>query len=231
MGTTFTVTWPALDNKAICDAQNRTSAGTLELNGTINATKNGKPFYQPIYFNGFSRTVMLTSDDNLSTVQFTVTGTLNGFDATETITNGPNNNSIETDNFFDTITSISCSATMGASTLDVGYGKSGYSRFCIIDNLRPFSFFSVQGIVVTGNQAGNNVTYSFEITNVDVSDIYDNDLGTLKNTKYGILDTSINAEDDTTITYFNGPVRYGRFFISDMDDNASFIGIVQKQGV
>lgn len=70
---------------------------------------------------GLAHQLNLTSAANLSGITFTITGTdADGLALTESIA-GPNATTIETTEYFRTVTSIAISATLGANTVDIGW--------------------------------------------------------------------------------------------------------------
>jgi hypothetical protein len=69
---------------------------------------------------GLAHQLSLTSAANLSGITITVTGTdADGRSISEAIT-GPNANTVESTNYFKSISAISAGATLGANTMDVG---------------------------------------------------------------------------------------------------------------
>lgn len=116
-----TTIWPVIDVAAVCALQNTSGAGSLSLNGTLisTATPNQISFIGA----GFIRSVSLTSVNNLSAVNFTISGLQNGAFVTEIIT-GPNNNTVYGVQYYDIITSVVVSNAVTA--VSVGTGKAGY---------------------------------------------------------------------------------------------------------
>ncbi len=106
------------DRDGIAQAQQRVGAGTLTLNGAL--VSGG------VYTAGDGGTscrvghqVSIYSGGNLSGVTFTVVGTdPDGLALSEAIT-GPNANTVESSNYFYTVTSVSTSATI-ASDAEIG---------------------------------------------------------------------------------------------------------------
>lgn len=141
----ITQTWPVQDLSAVCSLQDTAGAAALILNGTL-----ASPLYPntPISFlnAGFIRSFSITSTNDLSAVNFTVTGTQNGA-LVQTIVAGPNATTIESsgtfpNDFYDIITSITVdNAVMGVT---VGTGDSGYLPLIQFNvaNFAPFWAFS-----------------------------------------------------------------------------------------
>ncbi len=101
----------APDDDGICAAQQRVGAGVLSLNGVLVvggiATLGTKVGYQ----------IGIASSGNLSAVTFTVVGKdTEGRALTEAIA-GPNNNTVETTAYFNKVTSVSVSATIGTNAI------------------------------------------------------------------------------------------------------------------
>lgn len=70
---------------------------------------------------GLAHQLNLTSTANLSGINITIVGTdADGKPITETRA-GPNNNTVETTSYFQTVTSIAAASTLGANTMDVGW--------------------------------------------------------------------------------------------------------------
>lgn len=137
-------TWPIPDTDAICLLQSRTGPGNLIINGPILISTN---FPGRVVFPGITRAVSLTSANNLSGANFTVTGLLNGSTISETRA-GPNNNTVETTAIFDEVTNISTNGTV--SNVSVGTGLLGRTHWINYDYNKAYTFFSYQ-VDVTGN--------------------------------------------------------------------------------
>lgn len=152
-------TFPAVDTQAISLIQTLVAAGDLALNGSlVDSTGSEVSFIT----NGYSRTVSITSVNDLSLATFTVTGTQNGVVITENIA-GPNNASVTGAISFDVITSITVDIAVAA--VSIGSGLDGFFRLITIDP----------------NMGGLN--YSFTLANDD-----DTDLNQIETTIYGTHD-------------------------------------------
>ena len=120
-------TFPAVDTAAISLLQTLAGGGDLALNGTlVDSTGSEVSFIT----NGYSRTVSITSANDLGVAVFTVTGTQNGVIVTENIT-GINANTVEGAVSFDVVTSVSVDIAVLA--VSVGSGISGFFRLITID--------------------------------------------------------------------------------------------------
>lgn len=151
--------WPAADTQAISATQTLGAAGGLLINGTLAQTLTGGSPY--VIFPGISRTVSLTSVNNLSGVNFTITGTYRGAVQTETRA-GPNNNTVFTTALFDSVTSIT---TSGAATaVSAGSGTTGQTQWYNYNYHAIYPSISAQ-IIVTGSP---NITYSWSFTLDDI---------------------------------------------------------------
>lgn len=113
----YAVTVVAEDRDGIATAQQRVGAGVLVLDGAL--TSGG------VYTAADSSTakvghqVSAYSAGNISTVVFTIVGTdPDGYALSETVT-GVSNSTVETTNYFYTVTSVSSSATVG-SDVEIG---------------------------------------------------------------------------------------------------------------
>lgn len=156
-------TWPAANTQAICATQTLGAAGSLTINGTLAQTITGGPPY--VIFPGISRTVSLTSTNDLSGVNFTITGTYRGSVQTQTIA-GPNNNTVYTTatypNFFDSVTSITTNGA--AAAVSVGTGTLGFTHWYNFNYHATYPAISSQ-VIVTGTP---NITYTWNVTLDDI---------------------------------------------------------------
>lgn len=149
--------WPAPNTTAVAALQTLAAAGSLSINGSMAVSAlSGTPV---VTFAGFSRVISLTSTNNLSAVNFTVTGIYKGALQTQTIA-GPNNNTVSTTLLFDSVTSISTDAA--AAAVSAGIGATGQTDWYQFNNFSSTDYLSVQ-VVVTGA-----ITYSFQSTLDDV---------------------------------------------------------------
>jgi hypothetical protein len=112
--------WPAQDLQAVANTQNMTDAGNLLLNGTYFI-----PMVNSINFvnQGFIRQVSLTSSNDLSAATFTVTGNQNGATVVNILA-GPNNNTVVTTDYFDSIDYISVDRPVNG--IQAGMGFQGF---------------------------------------------------------------------------------------------------------
>ena len=88
---------------------------------------------------GLAHQLSITSAANISALTLTVVGTdVNGAALSEAIT-GPNATTVESVNYFKTITSITASATLGANTMDIGWVDEVTSITYPIDWRSPYA--------------------------------------------------------------------------------------------
>lgn len=171
--------WPVQDLQAVALTQTLGSAGSLTLNGTYVSPPSSTISFLD---QGFVRNVSLTSVNNLSGVNFTVSGVQNTTLVTEIIA-GPNNNTIYTTNAFDIISSISVNGAVAA--VKAGTGLTGFfplftivsstiNTFTVTSTLSPYALSSitqsVNGATYTvyqslSNLANNGQTYAGLIAN------------------------------------------------------------------
>jgi hypothetical protein len=201
--------WPTPTTQAISQTQTLGSAGNLMINGSL--AGGGQ-----VIFMGFARTVSLTSTSNLSAVNFTITGTINGITITDVIA-GPNNNTIESDLIFDTVLSIATSAA--AANVSAGIGTTGRTQWFhhFHNNISPD--FSVQVSLIS------LINYSFVTTLTDVK---------FNLTANIPLFTPIPAMTTATINQLGSytvPSRSSAIQVNTSNSTGSFTAIFIQQGV
>jgi hypothetical protein len=141
----LTYTFPAGNTSDVCKVQNITGAGNLTLNGNLtNEIASEVNFLT----HGYSRSISLSSANNLSGVTFTINGLQNGEKITEVIT-GPNATTKYGDEIYDVITSIS--ATGAANGISIGTGHSGYFPLLNINLQRAVINYSLSTFKLTTN--------------------------------------------------------------------------------
>jgi len=174
-------TFPAVDTAAISLIQTLAGGGDLALNGTlVDSTGSEVSFIT----NGYSRTVSITSANDLSLATFTVTGTQNGVIVTEAIVGPTAGVTITGDLSFDVVTSVSVDIAVAA--VSVGSGLDGFFRLITIDpNM-------------------GSLNYSFSLAN-------DNALNEISTTIYGTHDklefNNLTYEDNVDGNNFLFPVK------------------------
>jgi hypothetical protein len=136
--------WPIPDAAAICQLQSTSGAGNLLLNGNITISLD---FPGRAVFPGITRTVSLTSANDLSGENFIITGLLNGSIISETIA-GPNANTIETTAIFDEVTAVHVSGAVSA--VRIGTGTTGRTHWYTYNYNVTYNFVNVQISQLTG---------------------------------------------------------------------------------
>jgi hypothetical protein len=216
-------TWAAASTTAVCQLQTLAAAGSLIINGSL--VTGTAPFIAS--FGTVSRTVSLTSANNLSAVNVTVAGTYQGAVVTSTIV-GPSNSTVYTTQLYDTVTAVSTSAAVTA--LSVGSGTSGNTHWDQYDYYRPYPSMSVQ-VVVTGT-----VSYAFQTTLDDVTVV------TTPFVNTGIIvpiggaatnaftwQTLMGAATATSqFAYFSYPVQYSNVLVNSATTGSLIVKLIQQ---
>lgn len=210
MATPIIYTWTPDITDDVCLLQTVVFATTprLILNGNLTT---GSP-YSYISFGNVSRTVSLTSVNNLAAVNFTITGTYNGLPQTETHA-GPNNTTIYSVKLFNTITSVTAGAD--AANVKIGTGTTGHTNWFAHD-----SYVQVPALMVDVVRSAGTATYSYEAT---LSDAINNYVASgltagivvpqagNANAFVRVLSASTGAADGGCYQY---PARYSRVSVS-----------------
>jgi len=144
--------WPLIDFNAICNSQSLDAAGNLLLNGNLKA---GTSY---IDLGNISRSLSLTSTQNLSAVKFTITGFYGNKPITETIS-GPNNTTVSTAKYFSKISGIVSNDAF--DDLEVGTGIKGETNWYKYNYYATVASLSIQ-VFVTGS--AGDITFSFQST-------------------------------------------------------------------
>lgn len=122
--------FPASNNLDVCALQNTIGAANLVLNGNLaDRVTNQVSFID----RGYSRSISLTSVNNLAAINFTINGIQNGVLITEVLA-GPNNNTVSSVQIYDKVYSI---ATSGAvNQVRAGSAYDGFFPLIGIDLAR-----------------------------------------------------------------------------------------------
>jgi hypothetical protein len=152
MARPIVINWPVTSNTVVSSLQTLGAAGNLVINNGPNG------FFD---FVKVTRSITLTSTNNLSGVNFTITGTLNGATISEVLA-GPNNNTVTSVNIYDTITSIASNAA--AAAVSAGSGQTGRTRWINFDYDQLIMNYSVQVVV-----GAATINYTFNTTLDDVN--------------------------------------------------------------
>ncbi len=132
-----TFLWLPQNKQAFCQSQDLENAGTLIFNGDQVTSALA----------GVARTLSLTSDHDLSGVEITCAGILNGQSVSQKI-KGPNKNTVETTQIFQVLTSVD--ASDAAHNISVGTGTTGQTDWVLFDYQRTFIALSTQVVILDG---------------------------------------------------------------------------------
>ncbi|CAB4124204.1 hypothetical protein UFOVP51_71 [uncultured Caudovirales phage] len=139
----LTYTFPAGNTSDVCALQSTAGAGNLVLNGNLaNSTNSQVNFLSK----GYSRSISLTSVNNLSAINFTILGSQNGVLLSETLT-GPNATTKYGNNIYDFIISITVVGAVNA--VSIGTGGAGYFPLIDIDLERSVINYSLSTYKLT----------------------------------------------------------------------------------
>lgn len=199
-------TWPAQSTTAIAALQTLAGAGNMLINGSL--SNNGL-----VYFDGYSRVITLTSTNNLSGVNFTITGMLQGSLQTET-RGGPNNNTVATTALFDSISSITTNGA--AAAVSSGTGSTGQTQWSLYNFHAPYAAL---GIAV---EVSGTINYSFQTTFDDVN--------TTAETVFTPI-TDMTGATTEQIAVFNIPTRYSNIIINSSTGAATLKATFIQQGI
>lgn len=123
-----TFNWPATDADGVCASQTLGAAGALTLNGALLEPSSLLKTRRVIMGDGIQRTVTITSTDDQTGVDFTITGTdLYGNTVTEVLSGG-NNTTVTSVEHYAIITSIVADGAVGTA-ITVGSGAGGSTRW------------------------------------------------------------------------------------------------------
>lgn len=154
MSRTAVYNWTAPDASAIALAQTVGAGANMVLNGHL----ANIPVVNPIVsFPGVIRTITLTSGANLSGLNFTITGYFLGKITSEVLA-GPNANTVESVNNYESIISISPNLTTGVNTVSVGTGPNGMTIPYKVNNQCVTCEVSAHVIVTSGQ---SHISYTF----------------------------------------------------------------------
>ena len=126
--------WNASEPEAICKLQSTVGAANLVLNGL--EVNSGM-----VSFPGVLRSVSLFSANNLSGVNFTVTGTYGNVPVTYTMTGPTAGATKRTAQLFSTVTSVSVDAATNA--VSVGSGTTGQTNWFKYNNQQTYGAITV----------------------------------------------------------------------------------------
>lgn len=175
MSRSLTYIFPASNTTDICNTQSLAAAGNLILNGNLaNQINSAVSFID----HGYIRSIVISS---ATTANFTIKGTQNGVDISENlavIANTPN----QSNNCFDTITSISVDRAVNNVTIGSGY----------------FGFFKLIGI----NLERDVINYSlsiYKLSAISISIAISGILSNIVNSGKTFLDIGANDNNSFII--------------------------------
>lgn len=213
-------TWAAASATAVAQLQTTAGAGSLLVNGSLSTGTGGA---QRASFGNVSRTVSLTSTNDLHLVNVTITGILQGAVVSSTIA-GPNSNTVYTTQLYDTVTAISVNGAVTA--MSVGSGTTGNTWWSVFDYYRPYPSLSVQ-VVVTGT-----INYSFQTTNDDVTVVATPFVNTgLVIPNPGNVDayqTVMSSATASAFAYFSYPVQYCNVIVNSATTGSLVFKLIQQ---
>jgi hypothetical protein len=219
--TTQIYTWSEASTTAVAKLQTLAAAGSLLINGSLVTGTSGVAS-----FGNVSRTVSLTSVNDLAAVNVTIVGTYQGAVVTSTIA-GPDDNTVYTTQLYDTVTGISVSAAVTA--LSAGSGTTGNTWWYQYDYYRPYPAMSVQ-VVVTGT-----INYSFQSTLDDITVVTSPFVNT------GIIvpiggaasnaytqETLMSSATASEFAWFNYPVQWCNVIVNSASTGTLVVKFVQQ---
>ncbi len=172
MSRSLSYIFPAGNTTDVCKLQTLLGLEpvNLELNGNLANSINSQVSFLE---KGYSRQISLTSANDLSGNQFTITGTQNGITITENIT-GPNATTVYSVQVYDVINSIV--ADTGVDGISVGTGWKGFFPLIAINLERDVINYTLTLAKLTATSISfsvygtldnivNNRTYLDHITN------------------------------------------------------------------
>jgi hypothetical protein len=109
--------FPAANTSDVCALQTTVGAGNLVLNGNLSNQINSEVSFVS---HGYSRSISLTSANDLSGVGFTISGIQNGVLITENLV-GPNGNTVYSAEIYDKIYSITTDGVVNQVSVGTGY--------------------------------------------------------------------------------------------------------------
>lgn len=215
------IIWPTASTTAIAQLQSLIRAGDLLLNGSLNTsgkyisgttfTGSGIPL---IVFPGYTRSITLTSANDLSGVIFTIEGMLNN-NVTSEVLAGPSGNTVTSANIYDSIIRISASAAV--TGVSAGTGLTGRTRWISGDYDMNRTNYSVQAVVT------NTINYTLFLTLDDPNVV-------AIPTPFSPITDMTGASTNQFASFFT-PINYMNITINSADANGSLIATFLQQGI
>jgi hypothetical protein len=136
----------------------------VSANGIAAALTGAGPFATfvlPGASDSLEHQVALASTADLSATGFTITGTDANGNVISEVHAGPNNNSVLSVKYFKTVTLITASVSLGANTLNVGWGAPARTRWEQID-YRQNSFAVSTALALTAGSISYNLEHTYD---------------------------------------------------------------------
>lgn len=146
MSRSLSYIFPASNITDVCNLQNDVG-GKFVLNGNLaNQTNSAVAFID----RGYSRSVIITSSDDLSLNSFFISGYQNGVSIKETIIAGPTAGQIvASDKCYDTITAITTDRVVAATNVRIGSGYFGFMKLIGLNIKRDVINYSLSTAKLT----------------------------------------------------------------------------------
>jgi hypothetical protein len=221
------IEWPVADEEAVCLEQEITAAGNLSINGNLANTSVPNPYAE---FLGLERKVSLTSAQDLSTVNFIITGYFRGALISTPAIVGPNAGTIEPNYLFTRIVSVSVDAGFPApgDTVKIGSGHTGNTIWLRSDYQR-----AVNNLTVGVGVVANNITYTFE-TSIDDPIINNEDsvFAPVDGVTIPTIPAATDMIDATVgvVANYTWPTHSSRVRVSASNDTGSLVFYFLQQG-
>lgn len=188
--------FPDANTQDVCFYQDTTGMVNLIINGNLASSGNVS-----FISDGYSRQLSFTSMNNLSAASFTIYGTQNGVQISETVT-GPNNNTVYSTLVYDVVTVVTSSVAV--SQVAVGTGYNGFFQLISpnITGVTNFNYNFTLGSTYSTNVIGTTVYGTLDnIVNngTTFANIIANNVGTLYTIKTFGNTAFYMYPDNTTI--------------------------------
>lgn len=216
------ITWPAPSTTSISALQTLGAAGNLLLNGSLNTSGNyisavaypGGLAIPLIVFQGITRSITLTSANDLSAVNFTIHGVYNNAPLSEVLA-GPMANTVTSVNIYDAITSISTSAA--AAAVSVGTGETGRTAWISGDYDMLIPNYSVQAVRTA------TINYTLFLTLDDPNTV-------AIPTVFSPI-AALTGATTSQFASFTNPINYMNITINSSDGTGALVATFLQQGI
>lgn len=220
MARLITLSFPASNTQLLLST---VAAGGIGATVTLIPLNNPYPFVFP----NLARKITLTSTDDLSAINFTITGTNQFGNASSEVLAGPNNNTVASANQYNTIISITAS---GAYTnFSIGSGATGTFQWIKVNTMSTF----FQG-TITGEVTGT-ITYQINETldALEYSKNISSNIGQGSTLSYFVNTTPVSfpfvaSGSISTITPFASPVTAFQGIVTASTGGSLIINILQQ---